>query len=94
MMSSRRLRRGVFLRPSIGRQPSSGGLERLRVLKAIKIETLRRNEVASRIASLHVKNAIAAHSTEGLAFYVDEERQLRAATVLKDVSYVIEARSS
>ena len=67
-------------------------VERLRVLKPIKVETVRRNEVASRIASLHVRNAMTAHSTEGLAVYVDEDRQQRAATVLKDVAYVIEAR--
>jgi CRISPR-associated protein Cas5d len=67
-------------------------IERLRVLKPIKFETIRRNEVASRIPSLNVKKAINAGSTEGLALYVDEDRQQRAATILKDVAYVIEAR--
>lgn len=32
-----------------------------------------------------------AGSTAGLASYVDEDRQQRAATVLRDVAYVIEA---
>jgi CRISPR-associated protein Cas5d len=67
-------------------------IERLRVLKPIKFETIRRNEVASRIPSLNVKKAMTAGSTEGLALYVDEDRQQRAATILKDVAYVIEAR--
>ena len=67
-------------------------IERLRVLKPIRFETIRRNEVASRIPSLNVKKAMKAHSTEGLAIYVDEDRQQRAATLLKDVAYVIEAR--
>jgi CRISPR-associated protein Cas5d len=67
-------------------------IERLRVLKPIRFETLRRNEVASRIPSLNVKKAMNAGSTEGLALYVDEDRQQRAATILKDVAYVIEAR--
>ncbi len=67
-------------------------IERLTVLKPIKFETIRRNEVASRIPSLNVKKAINAGSTEGLALYVDEDRQQRAATILKDVAYVIEAR--
>jgi len=67
-------------------------IERLRVLKPVKFETIRRNEVASRIPSLNVKKAMTAHSTEGLALYVDEDRQQRAATILKDVAYVIEAR--
>ena len=67
-------------------------IERLTVLKPIKFETIRRNEVASRIPSLNVKKAMNAGSTEGLALYVDEDRQQRAATILKDVAYVIEAR--
>jgi CRISPR-associated protein Cas5d len=67
-------------------------IERLRVLKPIKFETIRRNEVASRIPSLNIKKAMNAGTTEGLALYVDEDRQQRAATILKDVAYVIEAR--
>lgn len=67
-------------------------IERLTVLKPIRFETIRRNEVASRIPSLNVKKAMNAGSTEGLALYVDEDRQQRAATILKDVAYLIEAR--
>lgn len=67
-------------------------IERLTALKPIRFETIRRNEVASRIPSLNVKKAMNAGSTEGLALYVDEDRQQRAATILKDVAYVIEAR--
>jgi len=67
-------------------------IERLTVLNPIRFESIRRNEVASRIPSLNVKKAMNAHSTEGLVLYVDEDRQQRAATVLKDVAYVIEAR--
>ncbi len=67
-------------------------IERIRVLKPIKFETIRRNEVASRIPSLNVKKAMKAGSTEGLALYVDEDRQQRAATILRDVAYVIEAQ--
>src|SRR3546814_565471 len=61
-------------------------IERLRVLKAIRFETLRRNEVASRILTASVKRAMNAGSTEDLALYVDEDRQQRAATILKDVA--------
>ena len=35
--------------------------------------------------------AMRAGSTEKLALYVDEDRQQRAATVLRDVEYIIEA---
>ena len=67
-------------------------VERLTVLRPIRFESIRRNEVASRIPNLNVKQAMKAGSTEGLALYVDEDRQQRAATILKDVAYVIEAR--
>ncbi|MGR4862236.1 type I-C CRISPR-associated protein Cas5c [Caulobacter sp. LARHSG274] len=67
-------------------------IERIRVLREPCFETLRRNEVASRIPSLNVKKAMNAGSTEGLALYVDEDRQQRAATILKEVAYVVEAR--
>lgn len=67
-------------------------IERLTVLKPIRFETIRRNEVAKRISSQNVRQAMQAGSTEGLSLFVDEERQQRAATILKDVAYVIEAR--
>ncbi len=67
-------------------------IERLRVLKPIRFESLRRNEVGSKIPAGKVAAAMRANSTEGLALHVDEDRQQRAATLLKDVAYVIEAR--
>lgn len=67
-------------------------IERLRVLRPIRFETIRRNEVASRISSQNVRKAMSAGSTEGLVLFVDEDRQQRAAALLKDVAYIIEAR--
>ena len=64
----------------------------LRVLSPIKFESLRRNEVGSKIPIAKVVSAIRAGSTMGLALQVDEDRQQRAATLLKDVAYIIEAR--
>jgi len=67
-------------------------IRRLTVLNPIRFESIRRNEVGSRIPSARVSAAMRAASTEGLALYVDEDRQQRAATLLKDVAYIIEAR--
>jgi CRISPR-associated protein Cas5d len=67
-------------------------VQRLRVLKPIRFESLRRNEVGSKIPAGKAASAMRAGSTEGLALYVDEDRQQRAATLLRDVAYVIEAR--
>lgn len=66
-------------------------IHRLRVLNPIRFESIRRNEVGSKISAGKVASAIRAKSTEGLQLLVDEDRQQRAATLLKDVAYVIEA---
>lgn len=66
-------------------------VDRIHVLKPIHFESIRRNEVGGKLSPASVAKAIKAGSTAGLANYVDEDRQQRAATILRDVAYVIEA---
>lgn len=66
-------------------------IDRIQVLKPIRFESIRRNEVGSKISARNVSSAMNAGSTAGLVNYVDQDRQQRAATVLRDVAYVIEA---
>ncbi|MBA2673042.1 type I-C CRISPR-associated protein Cas5c [Ramlibacter sp.] len=66
-------------------------VDRIHVLRPIKFESIRRNEVGSKLSAASVAKAMKAGSTAGLATLVDEDRQQRAATVLRDVAYVIEA---
>jgi CRISPR-associated protein Cas5d len=68
-------------------------VDRIHVLEPIRFESIRRNEVASKISTSKVSSAMRTGSTAGLYLVVDEgkERQQRAATVLRDVGYVIEA---
>lgn len=66
-------------------------IDRIHVLKPIRFESIRRNEVGRKLSSASVTKAMKAGSTAGLASYVDEDRQQRAATVLRHVAYVIEA---
>jgi len=66
-------------------------IERLHVLKPVRYMNLRRNEVASKIPTQGLKKIMQAGSGR-LGMYVDEDRQQRAAIVLRNVSYVIEAR--
>lgn len=66
-------------------------IKRLHVLNPIRFESLRRNEVGSKIPAGKIASAMRVQSTEGLALYVDDDRQQRAATLLKDVAYIIEA---
>lgn len=66
-------------------------IDGIQVLNAIRFESIRRNEVGSKISARNVGTAMKAGTTEGLGNYVDQDRQQRAATVLRDVAYVIEA---
>jgi len=66
-------------------------VERIHVLKPIRFQSIRRNEVGSKISSSKVKSAMNRGDLDGLALAVEGDRQQRAATVLVDVAYVIEA---
>ena len=66
-------------------------VDRIHVLKPIRFETFRRNEVGSKIPVNNVSAAQKMGSVEGLANYVEEDRQQRAMTLLRDVAYIIEA---
>lgn len=66
-------------------------IDRIHVLNPIRFESIRRNEVGSKISPASVSKAMKAGSTQGLSNHVDQDRQQRAATVLRDVAYVIEA---
>lgn len=65
-------------------------VDRIHVLRPIRFASLRRNEVGSVIPAGTVRTAMNS-GTGTLGMYVEEDRQQRAATVLRDVAYVIEA---
>lgn len=65
-------------------------VDRLRVLNPIRFTSLRRNEVGTKIPADAAARAMRAGSGT-LGLYVEEERQQRAALLLRDVAYVIEA---
>lgn len=66
-------------------------IARIHVLNPVRFTSIRRNEVAQKIPVANVRRAMRAGTTAGLALVADHERQQRAATVLVDVDYVIEA---
>jgi CRISPR-associated protein Cas5d len=66
-------------------------IDRIHVLKPIRFQSIRRNEVGSKASAANIKKAMNRGSLDGLHLLVDEDRQQRAATVLADVAYVIEA---
>jgi CRISPR-associated protein Cas5d len=66
-------------------------IDRIDVLKPIRFESIRRNEVGGKLSPSSVTKAMKAGSTAGLAYYIDEDRQQRAATILRDVGYILHA---
>lgn len=66
-------------------------IDEIRVLKPIRFQSIRRNEVGHKAPSGKIKTAMTRGSLEDLQLLVDEDRQQRAATVLVDVGYVISA---
>ncbi len=65
-------------------------VERLHVLNPIKFDNIRRNEVSGKVPVGNIKKAMK-DGVSPVEAFIDEERQQRAALVLRDVSYVIEA---
>ncbi len=66
-------------------------IDAIHVLKPIKFQSIRRNEVGHKAPVGKIKTAMNRGSLEGLQLLVDEDRQQRASTMLVDVAYVIEA---
>ncbi len=66
-------------------------IDRIHVLHPIRFQSIRRNEVGHKAPAGKIKTAMNRESLEGLYLLVDDDRQQRAATVLVDVAYVIEA---
>lgn len=67
-------------------------VDRLHVLNPIRFTNLRRNEVASKASASNAKKAMKGTVTGPLCIVIEDDRQQRAATILRDVAYVIEAR--
>lgn len=83
--AARAILEAIYWKPSI-----RWVIDRIHVLKPIKFTNIRRNELGSKISVSNVKKAMRGHRTE-LSLFIEDNRQQRAATVLKDVEYVIEA---
>ena len=65
-------------------------IDRLHVLRPIRFTNLRRNEVGAKASAATAKSAMKS-GRGNLGLYIEDERQQRAATLLRDVAYIIEA---
>lgn len=64
-------------------------VDRIHVMKPIRFDNVRRNELAGKIPFRNITAAIGAGSA--LETFIEDDRQQRAAMVLRDVEYIIEA---
>jgi len=75
----------IFYKPAVRWQ-----VRRIEVLAPVRWMNLRRNEVASVVSTRNVQQAMKQGAGE-LALYVDEDRQQRAALLLRDVAWRLHA---
>lgn len=66
-------------------------VDRIHVLRPIHFQSFRRNEVGAKMSASLAERGMRAGSVAGLGLVVERERQQRAATLLRDVEYLIEA---
>ena len=66
-------------------------IDRIYVRAPIRFESVRRNEVGQKLSERKVQTAMKTGALDDVVDYVDEIRQQRAATVLRNVDYWIEA---
>jgi len=66
-------------------------VDTIQVLKPIRFESIRRNEVGGRLSTARIGQAMKQGRTDELVSYVEDDRQQRAATILRDVAYIVGA---
>ena len=66
-------------------------VDRIHVLKPIRFQSFRRNEVGSKASAALAKRAMGSGDLAGIGLSVEVERQQRATTMLVHVAYVVEA---
>jgi CRISPR-associated protein Cas5d len=64
-------------------------VDRMHVLKPIKFDNVRRNELGSKLSTRAVTDGMKKNAP--VEIFIEENRQQRAAMVLRDVAYIIEA---
>ena len=66
-------------------------IDRIHILRPIQFQSFRRNEVGAKASTVLAARAMKSRDLAGIGLVADQERQQRAATVLTNVAYVIEA---
>jgi CRISPR-associated protein Cas5d len=83
--AARGILEAIYWKPSI-----RWVIGKIHVLKRIRFDNIRRNELAGKIPVRNIKTAMK-DGTSPLETFIENDRQQRAAMVLRNVCYVIEA---
>ncbi|MDY6987222.1 MAG: type I-C CRISPR-associated protein Cas5c [Thermodesulfobacteriota bacterium] len=83
--AARGLLEAIYWKPTI-----AWVVDRIHVLNPIRFDNIRRNELGSKIPAGTIKKAMN-DATTPIGVFIEQDRQQRAAMVLRDVDYVIEA---
>lgn len=83
--AARGILEAIYWKPAI-----SWVIDRIHVLKPIRFDNIRRNELSGKIPVRNVTVAMKDGSSP-VEVFIEEDRQQRAAMVLRDVEYVIDA---
>lgn len=83
--AARGILEAIYWKPAI-----SWVVDRIHVLNPIRFDNIRRNELAGKLPVGSIKKAMK-DSCSPVEVFIEDNRQQRAAMVLLDVSYVIEA---
>jgi CRISPR-associated protein Cas5d len=67
-------------------------IEEIHVLKPIRFQSIRRNEVGAKASASAARRAMSSGDISDLMLVIEDNRQQRAATVLANVGYIIKAR--
>jgi CRISPR-associated protein Cas5d len=84
--AARGLLEAIYWKPAI-----RWAVDRIHVLKPIRFQSFRRNEVGAVASGQLAKSAMKRGDVNGLGLVVEDNRQQRATMLLTDVAYVIEA---
>jgi CRISPR-associated protein Cas5d len=83
--AARAIFEAIFFKPAVSWQ-----VRRIEVLAPVRWTNLRRNEVASVVSTRNVQQAMRQGAGQ-LALYADDDRQQRAALLLREVAYRLHA---
>lgn len=75
----------IYWKPAIRWQ-----IDRIHVMKPIRFENIRRNELGSKLPINQIRTAMK-DGVSTVVNFIEDDRQQRAAMILKDVEYYIEA---